>query len=163
MNYYKIIVACIFSAVFFIAAIALGFNLNQFVDEFVISVLNLVQNPFKIIYLIISIIFILLILLSENILVQFMFLIGKTLILFSLLGFVIFGPQTIGLFISVMNLGLGVSSIAVGKLLQEYRQLLIVAGIIAKRRETSCTVTTLIKNGGFMKSIKFQMEQIQAS
>ena len=89
-----------------------------------------------------------------------MFSIGHIYILASFVGFVIFGPQTTGLFISVMNLGLGASSVAVGRLLQEYRQLLIVARIIAKRRETSCTVTTLIKNGGFMKSIKIQMEQI---
>ena len=158
MNYSKIIVTCTFIFLFSAAVIVLAFNLNQFVDEFILSATNLVQNPFYLIYLITAIAFTFLILFSERTLVQFMFLIGKIYILASLVGFVIFGPQTTGLFISIMNLGLGVLSITVGKLLQEYRQLLLVARIIAKRRETSCTVTTLIKNGGFSEAIKFQME-----
>ncbi len=168
MNYSKIIVICIFIALFSGAAVVLAFHLNQLVnefifDEFILSVANLAQNPFYLIYLITAISFAFLILFSERALVQFMLSIGKVYIFASLVGFVIFGPQTTGLFISIMNLGLGVSSVTVGKLLQEYRQLLLVARIIAKRRETSCTVTTLIRNGGFNEAIKFQMEQIPAS
>ena len=163
VNYSKIIVTCIFVAVFSGAVVVLAFHLNQFVDEFILSATNLAQNPFYLIYLITAIAFTFLILFSERTLVQFMLSIGKIYILASLVGFVIFGPQTTGIFISIMNLGLGVLSVTVGKLLQEYRQLLLVARIITKRRETSCTVTTLIKNGGFNESIKFHMEQIPAS
>ena len=163
VNYSKIIVICAFITLFSSSVVVLAFHLDQFVDEFILSATNLAQNPFYLIYLVTAIAFTFLILLSESVLVQFMLSIGKIYIFASLVGFVIFGPQTTGLFISVMNLGLGVSSITVGKLLQEYRQSLLVARIIAKRRETSCTVTTLIKNGGFNKAVKFQMEQIPAN
>ena len=162
-NHSKIIVSCVFIALFSGAVFILASHLNQFVDEFILSANNLAQNPFYFIYLITAIAFTFLILFSERTLVQFMLSIGKVYILASLVGFVIFGPQTTGLFISIMNLGLGVLSVTAGKLLQEYRQLLLVARIITKRRETSCTVTTLIKNGGFNGAIKFHMEQIPAS
>ena len=163
MNYPKIIVTSLFAILFLGATIALGLHLDQFVDIFVFSISNLVQNPFYVIYLITAILFVFLVLFSEKTLARFMFSIGRIYILISLVGFVIFSPQTIGLFVSVMNLGLGVANIIAGKLLQEYRQLLLVERIISKRRETSCTVTTLIKNGGFNKNIKFQIEGMQAS
>ena len=163
VNYSKVIVTHIFIALFSGAVVILAFHLNQFVDEFILSATNLVQIFFYLIYLITAIAFTFLILFSERALVQFMLSIGKIYILASLVGFVIFGPHTTGIFISIMNLGLGVLSITVGKLLQEYRQLLLVVQIITKRRETSCTVTTLIKNGNFNGAIKFHMEQIPAS
>ena len=89
--------------------------------------------------------------------------IGKIYILVGLVGFIIFGPQTIGQLVSIVNLGLGISCIAVGWLLQEYQQWLLVSRIITKRRETGCTLIAILKNSGFNKSIKFEMEQIPTS
>ena len=98
VNYSKIFVTCIFVALFSGAVVVLAFHLNQFVDEFILSATNLAQNPFYLSYLITAIAFTFLILFSERILVQSMFLIGKIYILASLVGFVIFGPQTTGIF-----------------------------------------------------------------
>jgi len=163
LSYLKIVVVCVFVAVFFGAAVALGVHLNQLVDEFTLLVYDLTHNPFYLIYLITAIGFIFFILFSEKKLVQFMFLVGKVYILASLIGFLIFGPQTIGQLVSVMNLGLGISSIVVGWFLQEYQQWLLVSRIITKRRETSCTLVAILKNSGFNETTKFKMEQIPAS
>lgn len=163
MSYPKIIVVSIFTAIFLGAAITMGVYLDQAIYEFVFSVSGFIQNPFYFIYLITAAVFIFHILLSEKKLAHYMLLIGKFYIFISFIGFIIFGPQTIGSIVSVLNLGLGVISIATGMMLLEYRQLLLVAEIISKRRETSCTVTTLIKNGGFNKATKFRLEQIPAS
>lgn len=163
LNYPKIIVACIFVAVFIGAAVILGVHLNQLIDEFILLVYDLTHNPFYLIYLITAVGFIFLILLSERKLAQFMLSVGKIYILAGLVGFIIFGPQTIGQLVSIVNLGLGISCITVGWLLQEYRQWFLVSRIIAKRRETSCTLIAILKNSGFNKTIKFEMEQIPAS
>jgi hypothetical protein len=163
LNYPKVIVACTFVAVFLGAAVILGVHLNQLIDEFIFLAYDLTHNPFYFIYLITAIGFIFLILLSERKLAQFMLSIGKIYILAGLVGFIIFGPQTIGQLVSIVNLGLGISCITVGWLLQEYQQWLLVSRIITKRRETSCTLIAILKNSGFNKSIKFEMEQISAS
>ena len=163
LNYPKVIVVCTFVAVFLGAAVILGVYLNQLIDEFIFLVYDLTHNPFYLVYLITAIGFIFLILLSERKLSLFMIAIGKIYILAGLVGFIIFGPQTIGQFVSIVNLGLGISCIAVGWLLQEYRQWLLVSRIITKRRETSCTLIAILKNSGFNKTIKFEMEQIPAN
>ncbi len=138
VDHLTVIVACVFVAVFLGATVALGFPLNQLVDEvdeIIFLVSNSAHNPFYLIYLSTAIGFIFLALLSEKILVQSMRLISKIYILTGLVGFLIFGPQTNGLLVSIINLGLGFFIVAVGWLLQEYRQWLIVERIIAKRRE----------------------------
>ena len=163
LNYPKIIVACTFVAIFFGAAVILGIHLNQLIDEFILLVYDLTHNPFYLIYLITAIGFIFLILLSERKLAKFMLSIGKIYILTGLVGFIIFGPETIGQLISIVNFGLGISCITAGWFLQEYRQWIIVSMIITKRRETSCTLIAILKNSGFNKTIKFEMEQIPAS
>ena len=163
LNYPKIIVACTFVAVFLGAAIILGVHLNQLIDEFVLLIYDLTHNPFYLIYLITAIGFIFFILLSERKLAKFMLSIGKIYILTGLVGFIIFGPQTIGQLASIINLGLGISCITVGWLLQEYRQWVLVSRIITKRRETSCTLIAILKNSGFNKTIKFELEQIPAN
>ena len=163
LSYPKVIVACVFVLVFLGAAAALGVHLNLLVNEFILLVSDLNHNPFYFIYLITAIGFFFLILMSERKLVRFMFSIGKVYILVGLVGFVIFGPQTTGLLVSIMNLGLGVTSIAVGWVLQEYRQWLLVSHIIAKRRETSCTVVAILKNSGFSQTSGFVLEKIPAN
>ena len=163
-----VIVACIFVAVFLGATVALGlpqnlaFPLEQLVDEILLFVSNSAYNPFYFIYITTAIGFIFLTLLSEKILFRFMRSIGKIYILTGFVGIMIFGSQTVGLLVSVMNLGLGLSSISVSWILREYRQWLLVAQIIAKRRETSCTILAIIKNSGF-KTTKFEVELIPAS
>lgn len=163
LSYPKVIVACVFVIVFLGAATALGVHLNQLVDEFILLVSDLTHNPFYFIYLITAIGFLFLILMSERKLVQFMFSIGRIYILVGLVGFVIFGPQTTGLLVSIMNIGLGVTSITVSRILQEHRQWRLVSQIIAKRRETSCTLVAILKNSGFNKTPGFEMDQIPAS
>lgn len=163
-----VIVVFIFGAVFLGVTVALGlpqnlaFPLDQLVDEILLFVSNSAYNPFYLIYITTAIGFILLALLSEKILIQFMRSIGKIYILTGFVGIMIFDSQTVGLLVSVMNLGLGLSSIIVSWILREYRQWLLVARIIAKRRETSCTVLAIIKNSGF-KTTKFEMDLIPAS
>ena len=116
LNYPKVIVACTFVAVFLGAAVILGVHLNQLINEFIFLAYdlthNLTHNPFYLIYLITAIGFIFLILLSERKLAQFMLSIGKIYILASLVGFIIFGPHTIGQLVSIVNLGLGVLAVS---------------------------------------------------
>lgn len=163
-----VILVCIFAVVFLGAIAALGlpqsfvFPLDRLADEFLLFVSNSAYNPFYFIYLSTAIGFIFLAILSEKILIQLMRSIGKIYILTGFVGIMIFGSQTVGLLVSVMNLGLGLSSITVSWILREYRQWMLVARIIAKKRETSCTILTIIKNSSF-NTTKFKMEQIPAS
>jgi hypothetical protein len=114
-----VVVTCIFVAVFLGATVTLGlpqnlvFPLDQLVDETLLFVSNSVYNPFYFIYISTAIGFIFLALLSEKILIQFMRSIGMIYMLSGFVGIMIFGSQTVGLLVSVMNLGLGFFSITV--------------------------------------------------
>lgn len=167
-NNLTVVAVCLFVVVFLGATAALGlpqgfvFSPDQLADEFLLFVSNSAYNPFYFIYIITAIVFIFLAILSEKILTQFMRLVGKIYILTGFVGIMIFGSQTVGLLVSVMNLGLGLSSITVSWILREYQQWMLVARIIAKKRETSCTVLAILKNSGF-KDAKYGMELIPAS
>lgn len=163
-----VILVCIFAVVFLGATAALGlpqsfvFSLDQLADEIQLFISSSAYNPFYFIYITTAIGFIFLAILSEKILIQFMRSVGKIYILTGFVGIMIFSSQTVGLLVSVMNLILGFSSITLSWILREYRQWMLVARIIAKKRETSCTVLAIIKNSGF-KATKFGMDLIPAS
>ncbi len=163
-----VILVCIFTVVFLGATAALGlpqsfvFFLDRLTDEILLFVSNSAYNPFYFIYITTAIGFIFLAILSEKILIQIMCSVGKIYVLIGFVGIVIFSSQTVGLLVSVMNFGLGFTSITVSWILREYRQWILVARIIAKKRETSCTILAIIKNSGF-KATKLRMDLIPAS
>ena len=85
----------------------------------------------------------------EKVLVKFMQLIGKVYMVVALIGFAKLGSQVYSEWVSVINLGLGMSFVAAGSILQDYRQRLLVARLIAKRRQPgSYTIMDVIKNNG---------------
>jgi len=71
--------------------------------------------------------------------------------LFALIGFAKFGSQKYNECVSVINLVLGASFATAGSILQDYRQRLLVARLIAKQRQpSSYTIVDAIKNSDFM-------------
>jgi hypothetical protein len=75
----------------------------------------------------------------------------------ALIGFAKLGSQIYSEWVAVINLGLGMSFVAAGSILQDYRQRLLVARLIAKRRQPgSYTIMDVIKNRDF-NIIKVEM------
>lgn len=128
-------IAWAFVVVLFGAAVILGFPQKELVDKIMLFVTNSTHNPFYIIYLITSIGFIVLASLREEILVKFMRSIGEIYILTGVIGFVLFDAQANGHLVSIINFCLGVSIAIAGWLLQDYRQRLLVARLIAEQRD----------------------------
>ena len=97
----------------------------------------------------VSIGFVVIVLQYEKVLVRFMQVIGKAYMVMALIGFAKLGSQVYSEWVAVINLGLGMSFVATGSILQDYRQRLLVARLIAKRRQPGrYTIVDVIKNNG---------------
>lgn len=134
-DHLAVLIAWAFVVVLLGAAVILGFPQKELADKIMLFVTNSAHNPFYIVYLITAIGLIVLASLREKILVKFMRSIGKIYVLTGVIGFVLFDAQANGHLVSIINFCLGISIAVAGWLLQDYRQRLLVAGLIAKQRD----------------------------
>ncbi len=136
--------------VLLVIAIVLAFPSNSLFGGSALFVTNKGQNALDFAYLATSIGFVAIALLNEKVSVKFMQFIGKVYMLVALIGFAKLGSQIYSEWVSVINLGLGMSFVTAGSILQDYRHRLLVARLIAKRRQPSnYTIVDIIKNRDF--------------
>ena len=148
-KYFAIIVAWVFAVVLLGMAVVLAFPSNSLFGGGALFVTNKAQGVLDLAYFAVSIGLVVIALQYEKGLVKFMQLIGKVCMVVALIGFAKLGSQIYSEWVTVINLGLGMSFVAAGSILQDYRQRLLVARLIAKRRQPGrYTIVDVIKNHG---------------
>jgi hypothetical protein len=145
-NHLVTVVAWIIAAVFLFTALVNGFSLKSLFGGNSLFVANAARNTFDFAYLATAIGIIITTLLGEKKSVSFLRVIGKVYVLASLIGIVKIGYYNYSEWTSVINLALGISMIAAGSILQDYRHDLLVARLIAKQRHHgNCVIMDTIK------------------
>ena len=131
------IAACVFVVTFLCIALAHGFSAKPFLGNSGMQIAaNTAQNIFDFTYLVTAVGMVVVTLLGEKASVNFMQVIGKIYTLAALIGFMKLGSQSSSEWVSLTNLGLGMSLASVGSILRDYRHDLLVARLIAKERES---------------------------
>ncbi|MCZ6897297.1 MAG: hypothetical protein O7D95_01115 [Betaproteobacteria bacterium] len=148
-KYLTIIVAWVFAVVLLGMAVVLAFPSNSLFGGSALFITNKAQGFLDLAYFAVSIGFLVIALQYEKVLVKFMQLIGKVYMAVALIGFAKLGSPIYSEWVAVINLGLGMSFVAAGFILQDYRQRLLVARLIAKQRQPGrYTIVDVIKNHG---------------
>ncbi len=111
-------------------AVVLAFPSNSLFGGSALFVTNKAQHVFDLVYLATSIAIVFIALQDEKVSVKFMRFIGRVYMLFALIGFAKLGSQIYSEWVSVINLGLGVSFATAGSILQDSRQRFLVARLI---------------------------------
>ena len=149
-NHLASIVAWTFAVVLLGVVVVLAFPSNSLFGGNLLFVTNKAQRAFDLAYLATSVGFVVIALMDEKVMVKFMRLVGKIYMFAALIGFMKLGSQIYSEWVSVINLGLGMSFVAAGSALQGYRQRSLVAKLIEKQRQSnSYTIMDTIKNSGF--------------
>ncbi len=129
-NHLTIIVAWVFAVVLLGVAVVLAFPSNSLFGGSALFVTNKTQHAFDLVYLATSVAIVFIALQDEKVSVKFMQFIGKIYMLFALIGSAKLGSPIYSEWVSVINLGLGVSFATAGSILQDSRQRLLVARLI---------------------------------
>ena len=149
-NHLATIVAWVFAIVLLGMGVVLVFPSNSLFGGSALFVTDKAQGILDLAYFAASIGFVVIVLQYEEVLAKFMRLIGKVYMVMALIGLAKFGSQVYSEWVAVINLGLGMSFVVTGSILQDYRQRLLVARLIAKRRQLgSNTIMDAIKSNGF--------------
>ncbi len=149
VNHLTTIIAWVFAIVLLGMGVVLAFPSNSLFGGSALLVTNKAQGVLDLAYFAVSIGFVVIVLQYEKVLVKFMQLIGKVYMVMALIGFAKLGSQAYSEWVAVINLGLGMSFAVTGSILQDYRQRLLVAQLIAKRRQPgSYIIMDVIKNNG---------------
>jgi hypothetical protein len=145
-NYLTTVVAWIFATLFLYTALINGFSSKYLFGSNTYFVPNAAQNAFDFAFLATAIGIIVTTLLGEKKSIAFLRVIGKVYVLASLIGFVKIGYYNYSEWTSVINLAFGISMVAAGSILQDYRHDLLVARLIAKQRHHgNCLIIDTIK------------------
>ena len=145
-NYLITVVAWIFATLFLCTALINGFSSKFILDSNAYYTPNAAQNAFDFAFLATAIGIIVTTYLGEKKSISFMQIIGKVYVLISLISFAKIGSYNYNEWISVISLSLGISMIAAGSILQDYRHDLLVARLIAKHRQHgNCVIIDTIK------------------
>ncbi len=149
-NHLTIIVVWVFAVVLLGAAVVLAYPSNSLFGGGFLFATNKPQYAIDLAYLATSIGLVVIALKDEKSSVKFMQLIGKVYMVIALIGFAKLGSQVYSEWVSVINLGLGMSFSAAGSILQDYRHRLLVARLIAKQRQPGgYTKVDALKNRAF--------------
>jgi len=148
-NHLATIVAWVFAIVLLGMGVVLAFPSNSLFGGSALFVTDKAQGVLDLTYFAASIGFVVIVLQYEKVLVRFMQVIGKVYMVMALIGFAKLGSPIYSEWVAAINLGLGMFFVAAGSILQDYRQRLLVARLIAKRSQPgSYTIVDMIKNNG---------------
>lgn len=146
-NHLATIVAWVFAIVLLGIGVVLAFPSNSLFGGSAHFVTDKAQGVLDLAYFASSIGFVVIVLQYEKVLAKFLQLIGKVYMVIALIGFAKLGSQVYSEWVAVINLWLGMSFVLTGSILQDYRQRLLVARLIAKRRQLgSYTIMDVIKS-----------------
>ena len=156
------IVAWIFAIVLLGISLSHGFSTKSiFGNSGMLISTNVAKNIFDFVYLVTAIGTVTVTLFGEKEIVKFMQAIGKIYLLAAFIGFMKFGSLNDSEWVSIINFVFGAALVTAGSVLQDYRQNLLVARLIAKQRHPGiCSIMDTIKKSTLRYGIQKRQSNV---